>query len=532
MTRSAQQPPIHRRCPAGMYAILLIAVTAVYAPAIRYQFVAWDDDDLVAQNPLLHPPTLEHLKQFWIAPYAKLYTPVAYSAWWWLARVFGGPPNPAVFHAFNVLLHLAAAALVFSVLRQMIENDWAAFAGSMIFALHPLQVESVAWVSGMNTLLASVLSLAAIRLYLEYATDTSAARWPWYVAASIVFALALLAKPTAVITPLLVAMIDLTVTRRRISQIALSIILWLFASTSMIFITRHVQPISNLSQINLWQRPAIAADAALFYLRKIIWPARLTIDYVRTPQRILGNSHWIIAGIALTFIVAVLWITRRGSRRVLTAFGIFIVALLPTLGFVSFDFQRYSTVADRYVYLAMLGVAIAAASLLSPRKSPAIISFVVILLILSAARSEVQLQHWQNTNELAAYTLKLDPMSTVGNKILAAQYSRQEQWDQAIKCDNLALVRNPNDGDLHYNLANAYLNSQDFNDAVDEYEFSIPLLDFSPKLRAMNNLGIAYFHIGQTELAENEFMQILQIDPRNADARKNLGLVVLGVRNE
>ena len=136
-------------------AILLAWTAAVFLPARHFDFVNWDDYDEVTENPLLHPPTTEHLGQIWSGPYLKMYAPLSYSASWVIVQFRGAADNPAVFHALNIALHLASVALVFSILLVCVKSPMAAFGGAAIFALHPVQVESVAWVSEMNNLLAA-----------------------------------------------------------------------------------------------------------------------------------------------------------------------------------------------------------------------------------------------------------------------------------------------------------------------------------------------------------------------------------------
>src|ERR1700728_2942310 len=151
-------------------AILLACTAAVFLPARQFKFVDWDDYDELTENPLLHPPTADHLRQIWSGPYLELYAPLTYTTWWALIQV---SPEPYAFHLLNVSLHLAGVAFVFSILRLCLKSPVAAFGGAAIFALHPMQVETVAWVAEMNNLLAAALSLAAIRVYLASTTRSA-----------------------------------------------------------------------------------------------------------------------------------------------------------------------------------------------------------------------------------------------------------------------------------------------------------------------------------------------------------------------
>jgi hypothetical protein len=204
-------------------AILLAWTAAVFLPARHFDFVNWDDYDEVTENPLLHPPTTEHLTQIWSGPYLKMYAPLSYSAWWVISHIPDAADNPAAFHALNIALHLASVALVFSILLICLKSPLAAFGGTAIFALHPVQVESVAWVSEMNNLLAAALSLAAIRLYLAFRVTSTNARWGYFALGSAVYLLALFAKTTAVVVPLMAAILDLGFLRTSTRRVILAI---------------------------------------------------------------------------------------------------------------------------------------------------------------------------------------------------------------------------------------------------------------------------------------------------------------------
>jgi tetratricopeptide (TPR) repeat protein len=246
----------------------------------------------------------------------------------------------------------------------------------------------------------------------------------------------------------------------------------------------------------------------------------LTIDYARTPATVLSGHRWIVGVIAAIVLLSL----GKTLGRLRIGLLIMVAALLPVLGFLPFDFQRYSTVADRFMYLPMLGVALAAAACPRP--------FVFLILILLAWQAEFQLGFWRDTRTLADRTLALDPLSTVGNKILAADLAHDQQWPRAAAAYRKALIHNPEDGDLHFNLANALRGQGDYESAIDEYLTSIRLLNPDLRLGAMNNLGIAYFQAGEPDMAQAEFLAVLQIDPHNADARKNLAQVVRGVPSQ
>ncbi|HEY1923360.1 MAG TPA: glycosyltransferase family 39 protein, partial [Tepidisphaeraceae bacterium] len=379
---------------AILYAILLAGTAAVYLPVHHFQFVNWDDRDMVVENPLLNPANAAHLREIWTSPHLGLYTPLSYTLWWTVAATSNGPVDAARFHLLNLLLHAAAVSLVFSILRCCTQNLLASFTGAAIFAFHPLQVESVAWIAEMNNLLVATLSLAAIRLYLAFTGTTGKTRWIWYAVATFIFALALLSKPTAVVVPLIAIILDYGIVRRPIGSIIRSSLLWFALAVTTSFIAHNVQPAAGN---DIWHRPAVALDALGFYFRHIFWPNHLRIDYARTPQRIWQNHQWIINACIPVIITVILWPLRRRLKLPLIAAAIFLAALLPVLGLIPFNQQRYSTVADRYVYLAMLGPALLIACAITRLSKPIASLLAAILICTLITLTAAQLQTWKNT---------------------------------------------------------------------------------------------------------------------------------------
>jgi tetratricopeptide (TPR) repeat protein len=296
----------------------------------------------------------------------------------------------------------------------------------------------------------------------------------------------MLAKPMAVVTPLIVLILDVGFLRRPIRTVALAIIPWVFLAIPFAIVAHVAQPAPVAES---WYGPVVALDAVWFYLQKLAWPFNLTIDYARTPQWLWHTRRWIWTGLPVLIVLTVLWIWRRKLAGIGLGIIVLIAALTPVLGLAPFDFQRYSIVGDRYMYLAMLGPALALAWIAGRVRGLSLVALVCIAVL--AWRSEIQLRHWRDTSSLVDYTLSLDPLSTIGNKIRAAELARQGDYADALAYYRNAMVRNPLDGDLHYNYANALLALGRFGQAMDEFETAVPLLGGQFRLRAVNNLAIA-----------------------------------------
>src|SRR5262245_46904889 len=153
---------------------LLVAVTvAVFWPVLKFEFLNWDDRFHILDNPLFQPARLENARHYWSQPYMGLYIPLTYSVW---TLIGSASMSPAVFHGANLLLHIGCVLLVFNIVRELIGAVWPAAIGAAIFAVHPVQVETVAWVSGFRDLLGALLMLFSIWLYLLHARRLAALR--------------------------------------------------------------------------------------------------------------------------------------------------------------------------------------------------------------------------------------------------------------------------------------------------------------------------------------------------------------------
>ena len=267
-------------------AVLLVAlVLLLFGRSIHFDFVGFDDQLHILENPYFNPPTLGHVLQLWKGPYEEVYMPVTYSVWGVLARIGevatpdaqGVRFNPYLFHAANVALHAVNVLLVWRILVRLVAPGWAAVGGAALFAVHPLQVEAVGWVSSGKDLLGAAFSLAAILLYLRFTEATEKvpprpvqARILLYTCATAAFALAYLSKATSIVTPAIL-LIMLRVRGPWKRPAAAWLIPWFLAALPLIWLTRLNQADARLLIWSpWWARPIEAVDAVSFYLLKLM----------------------------------------------------------------------------------------------------------------------------------------------------------------------------------------------------------------------------------------------------------------------
>ncbi|HEX4119129.1 MAG TPA: O-GlcNAc transferase, partial [Verrucomicrobiae bacterium] len=404
-------------------ALLSVCVALAYQPAWNAGFI-WDDDVYVTNNHLLTAP--DGLRRIWLSlDTPSQYFPLVYTVFrvehhlWGLAS--------AGYHCVNILFHAANAILLWGLLRRLkIPGAWL---GAALFALHPVQVESVAWVTELKNVLSLFFCLLAVRAWLEFADDRPHP-WLWYGAAFVCQLLALFAKTTACTLPA-VLFLTLWIQRkpinlRRILQIAPFLLAGVGMGIVTVWFERHHQyAVGETFAIRPLARLLIASRAVWFYLGKLIWPVNLSFSYARwhiDPANPLAYI-WLVCGVLAT--AAILALRRFAGRGPETAMLFYVAVLSPLLGLIMEYTFRYSFVADHYQYAACIGpLALAAAGidkfvvragrslLLRP------VTYALLLGILGTLTWR-QCRIYDNSETLWRATLERSPGSTIARNNLS-----------------------------------------------------------------------------------------------------------------
>jgi tetratricopeptide (TPR) repeat protein len=517
--------------------LLLIVVTlAIFSPIRNHEFV-WDDRSNVTENPYLRQATGANVLSFWQRPYQQLYIPLTYTVWAGIAALAGNPAadprnrlDAGPFHMVNLILHMLSALVVFVILRRLTGHEWAAGAGALLFGLHPLQVEAVSWVTGMKDLLCGLLSLVALWQYLVFVALLGAEGqkkgWGFhYGLATCAFVLALLAKPAAVAVPVVAWVLDCGLLKRSWRQSAKSLGGWVVLAIVFIGVTMAAQPIVQVEFIpSLWARLLIAADALAFYLYKLILPIGLSVDYGRTPAVVLERGWAYYTWLVPVGLAALLWAWRNRARYFITAAAVFVAGLLPVLGLIPFGFQQISTVADRYVYLSMLGPALALAWTLSKWTSKVTMAVFSIVLAALAALSAVQARFWHDDVTLSRHALELNAKSWLAHYYAGIGSARTGAVDDAVRHFTAALAIKPGYLDAHLGLGNVLAMKGRLDEAIEHYQKVLPAE--SRGAEAYFNLGNAFAKANRLSEAVDQYEKSLRAKSDNAPAHGNLGHVL------
>lgn len=520
--------------------MIVFAVFITFQRVISADFTNWDDPHTIIDNSDFSPPTLRSLGRIWIEPRAHLYVPVTYTAWWTIAKISYALTksgnvvhNPHAFHLVSVAAHTISSLAVFALLRTIWKgkSEILALIAALLFALHPIQVEAVAWTSGLKDVLAGMFSIVAMWQYACYAIASRELRGSesWrrvtmhYILAVIALLLAALSKPIAMMVPFTLIVLDRALLGRRWPDVFRGVLPLIVCMIPIAGVARQVQETRGLTTlVPFYLRPLVALDAIGFYLAKLAWPAHLVFDYGRNPRFVIDTRAWrvmILAPLALAIATFFVHRSRRRKPEIIAGLTIALLGVSPVLGFTPFDFQEYSTPADHYLYLPMLGIAIAIVGVLMLDRTRAIVAVSAIVLGALAVQSFHQTAHWRDSLAMNSHTLRLNPKSWASYNNRAAAQIDAERFDDAMRDVNQSLALRPDNDDALNNLASIYLLTGRLQDAVATLERAIAR---RPSVEAHANLANAYGQLGRFEDAITQYEAALRLDPRNRKVRTML----------
>lgn len=507
--------------------VLLLVVFLVYARMGAAGFI-WDDESHLTQNPCIIGPL--GLADIWTSTSA-FYYPLVLTTFWVLHHFVG--LNPLPYHILNVAFHAGSALLLWRVLVQLrVRGAWL---GAAIWALHPVLVQSVAWVTEMKNTQSAFFYLLAISCFLQ--SRERKRNLIFYCLTILFFLAAITSKPSTVMLPVVLALClwwrEGGIKQRDLRLLLPFVLISLLASGWTIWEQKfHSHAIGADWVQTPLQRILISADAIWFYLFKLIWPYPLIFIY---PRWNVDPSQWFawIPLIALLATAAILFIKRNSPLRpVAFAFAYFVITLFPVLDFFDVYFFRYSFVSDHFQYLASMGpLALAGAGIVTAVEKIGVhrlaiqTAWTLVILSILGPLSFRQSAKYHDAVTLYQATLAQNPRCWMAEYNLGLALKNQGQLDQAIAHYRRALNIWPDYVEAHYNLGGAYIEKGEFDEALAEYRRAI---DIRPdEADSHNNYGSALRELKQFDQAEIEYKRALSLRPQYLDARLNLGSLLL-----
>jgi tetratricopeptide (TPR) repeat protein len=517
---------------ALIFALILAAVTIfAYRPAWHGGFL-WDDDAYVINNELL--TTSNGWQRIWFSlDSPSQYFPLTYSTFRIEHALWG--LNTTGYHWVNLLLHVSNALLLWAVLARLkVPGSWLAAA---IFALHPVQVESVAWITERKNVLMGFFFLLTLLTWIAFVDERTRRPWIFYCLALIFYGLALSAKATACTLPAALFLIfwlqKKPITMRRLIQIVPFVVLGMFMGLLAVWWERYHQGTNRdvFTFLGPIERILVASRAVWFYLSKVFWPSNLTFIYPKwnISGADLIDYVWLIAGIGAC--VTIYFIRRYVGRSVEVAAAFFVATLSPVLGFIMLFTFRYTFVADHYQYLACIGpIALASTGIVSlsdkfAQYRAAIVGVSLVVVASLGMLTWRQAATYSDVETLWRTTLARNPECWMAHTNLGLVLLQEGKIDDAIAQYRSALQMQPDSWDAEYNLGTALVGKGQMDEAIPHCERAVRMRPTDPDARV--SLGNALLQKGRIDDAIAHYQKAITAQPDHFLARYSLGHALL-----
>ncbi len=518
---------------AGICLLLALLVFAVFGQTRRFEFVNYDDDQYVYANPVVAKGLSLHGAAWTFTHvHAHNWHPLTTLSHMLDCQLHG--QQPGWHHLSNVLLHATGAILLFLMLLELTGARWRSAFVAALFAIHPLRVESVAWVSERKDLLSGIFFMLTLWAYARYARHGSKGSIWRFAAVVSWFALGLMSKPMLVTTPFVLLLLDywplgrlngrgaiIPLLREKAPLFLLSAIV---CAVTVLVQQETLQPLERLSLAGRIENALVACS---IYLEKLVYPLPMAVLY---PLLKNGWQAWQIALSLLLLAAITAWTIRARHRQpyLLAGWLWYLGMLVPVIGILQVGRQAY---ADRYTYLPQIGLCIAITWLVAEWTSGwrwrrlALGAGAATVLSVFAAEAWVQATYWHDSAALWTHTLRCTKENYVADVSLGLTLVEHGQTGDGIAHYREALRINPGYAEAHNDLGMALFQEGKTAEAVAEYRETLRLKPASTE--AHNNLGNALRRLGQVDEAIAEYHRALQCDLRFAMVHNNLGNALL-----
>jgi tetratricopeptide (TPR) repeat protein len=477
----------------------------VYLKLFSAGFISWDDAEYVLDNKDVHDFNLKALfTGFYVGNYHPL-SMLSYAINW---KLFG--KEALGYHIENMVWHLLNAILVFVLCRRLFKNEMKAFLVAVVFAFHPTQVESMAWIAERKTLQYAFCFLLGLIAYIHFIEKRS---WKFMLYTTLFFCLSLLYKPSAIVFPFALLCIDLFYDHRFTRQKLLQKLPFLVPSIILGIVTLYAQEtgkfINESHAYPVYERIGFAGYAIMQYAYRFFVPVNLSVIYPYPQDKLVSAVIGYIVILVLAFGFYKLYATKRYS--ILTGLLFFLVNLLLVLQFVPFG---EVLTADRYMYLPVMGLSIAVFSGIN-LKEKHMKTIAVALIVCLGGISFMRAGVWQSSSALYTDILKKYPHSSVALNSLGAEYMLNRNYDQAIRYFNKAINEDPGNHKGYYNRGLLYAQNGKFNEALADFNKAIELRQYPKAYVARANV---YYMLKDFSKAMVDAETVLKTEPNNVKA--------------
>jgi Tfp pilus assembly protein PilF len=521
--------------------VLVVLTVLAYSHVFKSGFVVFDDDDYVTANQHIQHLTWKNLGWAFNIGYAANWHPLTWMSHMMDYRLFG--PNPAGHHAINLILHILNSLLVLMVLRRMTGSLWRSAFVAGLFAVHPLHVESVAWIAERKDVLSTLFWLLTMGAYVLYAEKPALKR---YLPVVFLYALGLMAKPMLVTLPLVLLLLDywpLSRVRKEWSIVweKLPLLLLAAGASVLTILAQNKGAIQSLDTLSLADRIANVPISYVRYIEKMFWPSGLAVFYPHPHEPLLS---WKVVGSALLLFGLTTAIFMAARKRPYLGIGWlwYLITLVPVIGVLQVGVQA---MADRYTYIPLIGLFIAVVWLIpdslieakrvgdgekgrggeKPRIAVAAVACTIIAVL--AIATFTQVEYWQDRETLFRHATEVTEGNYMAHMNLGLALSEQGRSEEAIENYRKAIAIQPKwNAGGHYDIAMNLWDLGDLNGAMVELRET---LRFDPKFaQAHCNLGLALKEQNKIDEAIKEYREAIRLKPDMSEAHNNLAVALYG----
>jgi len=505
--------------------LLLLVTFAVYSFSLSNTFVNWDDYVYIVDNADVHSLSVESLRHFFTKSYNNTYIPLTMLTWSLEYAVAG--EYPALFILNNILLHLACVYLVYIISNLLFRNNTKAFIIAAVFALHPVHVESVVWVTERKDVLYAFFFFLSLWFYIKDALSKQKGRL-FYFYALLFFVLSLFSKGQAVVLSAVVVIVDIYLRKdwlkrkliiEKIPFFALSLIFGLLA----LYFQGYSKGGTVMYEFNLTDRFFISSAAFVNYIIASLFPFALSpVNPLPNPGGALPVWYY-LAGCSVPLYLMLMLYAWKKNKNLFFGLSVFFVAILMML-----DHTRVGRVlfADRFLYVSIFGFAVLVAGLyerLIDMFNPKIINVAgLLLLVLISLKTYSQTRIWENSETLFSYAVKLNDNNPVALCNYASALADKKDFDKALEYYNKSVKAFPGYSDAYNDRGTLFYNYKKYEQALDDYNIAINLVSSEPHY--LSNRGRTYYILNQLDLAKRDFAAALKKDPDNLRAISGMSL--------
>jgi len=513
---------------ATLFGVIVLSVGmtwAVFGQTRGYDFVNYDDRVYVAENPQIQAGlTWQNVIWAFTHVHSNNWHPLTTMSHMFDCQFFG--LNPGAHHLVNVALHIANVVLLFLLLQQLTASVWSSAFVAALFAIHPLHVESVAWVSERKDVLSGLFFFLTVFAYLRYTRKPGIAR---YITMSIFFVCGLLSKPMLVTLPAILLLLDYwplgRFRRSTVTNLVLEKIPLLVLSIGSAIATLIAQrgAIVEIEHFPLSWRAANALSVYLIYIWQMIWPAKLATIYPH-PGR-LPVWETIGAGALLGLITIAVLFARKQRPYLMSGWLWYLIMLVPVIGLVQVGSQGH---ADRYTYLPQIGLYIAVTwSIVDVSKSvryryPAFAVAGSVIIALFAWRASIQTAYWHDSERLWNRTLAVTKQNDVAHFMFGQFLLKTHRLAEAIAQFQIVLIKNPFDPYANFQIGSAFVQEGEFDAAAEHFERTLKVQPENTD--AETNLANTLLESGHLDEAVEHYRNVVGRESSSALVHYNLAV--------